>query len=156
MYQELIIYFGVAIFFIGMGLLTSKLLRPNRPNREKNTTYESGEEPIGSATVSFPIKYYVVALIFLLFEVEIIFLFPWALVFGDKSLNEATNNQWAWLALLEMFVFLAILGIGLAYAWRKGYLEWEKPSFKTTDYNSPVPQQLYDDFNKKIDDESAR
>lgn len=156
MYEELIIYIVAGIAFVGGGLLASQILRPNRPNEEKSTTYESGEDPLGNARASFPIKYYVIALIFLLFEVEIIFLFPWALVFGDKSLNEATNNQWGWLAFIEMTIFLFILIIGLAYAWRKGFLDWEKSELKVRDYKSPVPEKLYQEFNKKIKNGSTR
>jgi NADH-quinone oxidoreductase subunit A len=151
MYTEILIYIGVGLLFVAGGLFTSSILRPNRPNREKTTTYESGEDPTGNARVSFPTKYYVIALIFLLFEVEIIFLFPWALVFSDEALNEATNGQWGWIALTEMFIFLLILIAGLAYAWKKGFLDWEKPDIQPRTFKGPVPVDMYKEFNEKID-----
>lgn len=155
MYAEIIIYIVVGFLFVAGGLFTASLIRPSRPNEEKNTAYESGEDPVGDARVSFPIRYYIIALIFLLFEVEIIFLFPWALVFGDEALNEATNNQWGWLALAEMFLFLFVLAVGLAYAWNKGFLDWEKPQIPENTFKGPVPVKMYEDFNKNISDGTA-
>ena len=150
MYSEILIYIGAGLLFIAGGLFTSKLLRPHKPNREKNSVYESGEEPSGDARVSFPVRYYVIALLFLLFEVEIIFLFPWALVFSDPELINATGGRWGWLALIEMFIFLIVLIVGLAYAWKKGFLDWEKPAVISHEYKSPVPRELYEEFNNKI------
>ena len=89
--------------------------------------------------------------IFILFEVELVFLFPWATVFGDKHINEMTNGLWGWFALAEMFIFVGTLALGLAYAWVKGHLEWVRPKIQTSDYTSKVPTKLYEDLNKKYE-----
>ena len=131
------------------GLFTAWLIRPHRPNVEKLTTYESGEEPAGTAWGQFNVRFYVVALVFILFDVELVFLFPWATVFGQKELVEATGGLWGWFALTEMLVFIAILALGLAYVWAKGYLNWEKPESLEHTYKGLVPKELYEKINKK-------
>ncbi|MET3129682.1 NADH-quinone oxidoreductase subunit A [Arcicella rosea] len=138
-----------AIVFVAVILFLAKLIRPNRPNEEKLTTYESGEEPDGNANVRFNIRFYVIALIFILFDVELIFLFPWATVFGNKRLIAETDGLWGWFSLVEMFVFVGVLLIGLAYAWIKGHLDWVRPEVKTTEYESKIPTSLYDKINQK-------
>lgn len=138
----LIFIFG-ALSFAVIGLFAAKLLRPNRPNYEKLTTYESGEDTVGSAWGQFNIRFYVVALIFLLFEVEILYLFPWGVIFGDKELIEATDWAWARFALVEMFIFIIVLALGLVYAWRKGFLDWVRPVNKQSDYRSKIPSEAY-------------
>jgi NADH-quinone oxidoreductase subunit A len=107
----------LAIIFVAGGLITSALLRPKNPNVFKLASYECGEDTIGGAWVKFNIRYYVVALIFILFDVEILFLFPWALVF----------KQMGWFAIAEMFSFLGILLVGSIYGWAKGDLDWARP-----------------------------
>lgn len=138
----LIFIFG-ALTFVVVGLTAAKLIRPNRPNYEKLTTYESGEDTIGSAWGQFNMKFYIVALIFLLFEVEILYLFPWGVIFGDKELIESTDWAWAHFALIEMFIFIIVLALGLVYAWRKGFLDWVKPVQKISDYQSKIPSEAY-------------
>ena len=148
-FGTLLIFILGALVFAVVGLTASKLLRPSRPNFEKLTTYESGEDTVGSAWGQFNVKFYIVALIFLLFEVEIIYLFPWAIIFGDKELIESTNWSWAWFAITEMFIFIFILALGLAYAWRKGYLDWVKPQPVGTAYKSKIPNSAYEkDFSR--------
>ncbi|WP_044203078.1 NADH-quinone oxidoreductase subunit A [Flammeovirga sp. OC4] len=141
----------VGVIFVLGGLIASSLLRPNRPGHEKLTTYESGEDPVGSAWGGFNIRFYIIALIFLLFEVEILFLFPWATVFGDAEKIEQTNGVWGWFALVEIFLFVGILIVGLAYVWKKGFLDWVKPT--TTESSSQIAKDfdknLYDQFNKQ-------
>ncbi|GAA4831436.1 NADH-quinone oxidoreductase subunit A [Algivirga pacifica] len=132
--------------FVLMTFTVSRLLRPDRPNEEKVTTYESGEDPIGSAWGRFNIRFYVIALVFLLFEVEIAFLFPWATVFGQEKLIEETNGLWGWFALAEVFIFVLILILGLAYVWKKGFLDWVKPEQKQSDYQSKIPASAYKKF----------
>lgn len=149
-FGEILIFLIGGLIFVMGGLITAWIVRPHRPNEEKLSTYESGEQPLGSAWVRFNIRFYIVALLFVLFEVEIIFLFPWATVFGQKELIDQTNGLWGWFSLIEMVIFIGILALGLAYAWVKGYLDWPKPEGKTmTDYKSPVPKTLYDQINKK-------
>jgi len=144
----LLFLIGGAIFVM-IGLLTSRLIRPDRPNPEKLATYESGEEPIGNAWVQFNPRFYVVALIFIIFDVELAFLFPWATVFGRRELIEATGGAWGWFALTEMFIFIGILVLGLAYAWAKGHLDWIKPQPVVPKSRSKIPPAMYEQFNSR-------
>jgi NADH-quinone oxidoreductase subunit A len=151
--------FGTILLFIIGGFVFvllsvgfAMLVRPNRPNVEKLTTYECGEDPSTSAWGKFNVRFYIVALIFLLFEVELVFLFPWATVFGQKELVDATGGLWGWFALGEMTVFVLILALGLVFAWAKGYLEWERPVVEATRMDSKVPNKLYDVVSKKVKD----
>ena len=108
------IFVAVAIGFLVVNLLVWKIIRPSRFSEEKLTTYECGENPTGSAWIQFNIRFYVFALIFIVFDVEAVFLLPWAVVF----------RQLGPLAFVEGLVFIAILVVALAYVWRKGDLEW--------------------------------
>ncbi len=136
--------------FVLLSIGFSMLVRPNRPNIEKLSTYECGEDPSTSAWGKFNVRFYIVALIFLLFEVELVFLFPWATVFGQKDLVEATGGLWGWFAMGEMIVFVLILALGLVFAWAKGYLEWERPEVKVVQTHSKVPEDLYAAVSKKV------
>jgi NADH-quinone oxidoreductase subunit A len=113
----ILLYFIIGFVFVGIGILTAAVLRPSHPNPIKNSTYECGEEPMGGAWIKFNIRFYVLALIFLLFDVEVVFLLPWAVVY----------KQLGWFAFIEMIVFVVILLAGLAYVWAKGDLSWERP-----------------------------
>jgi NADH-quinone oxidoreductase subunit A len=145
-----ILLFIVAAFaFIAVVLFVARLLRPSRPNIEKNSTYESGEEPVGNANVQFNIRFYVVALVFVLFDVELVFLFPWATVFGQARLIEATGGRWGWFALTEVVLFVVVLALGLAYVWAKGYLDWVKPQPKLPAVETKVPDDLYKQVNER-------
>ena len=117
-FGRVLIFMIIGALFVAIGLLVAWLLRPNRPYPSKLTTYECGESPLGDTRVRFNIRFYVVALIFFIFDVEVVFLFPWATVY--KNLG--------WFAFVEMLVFLAILLVGYAYVWRKGDLDWDKPT----------------------------
>ena len=148
--------FGVVLLFIvgGIGflittLLVGKILRPSKPNKEKQTTYESGEEPSGSAWGQFNVRFYVVALIFLLFEAELVFLFPWATVFGKEELVNETNGLWARFSMVETFIFIGILAIGLAYVWAKGMLEWVRPKPQSSDYKAKIPSEAYARYERE-------
>lgn len=148
-FGEVLLYLIAGALFVLVMLLVSRIIRPDRPNPEKLSTYESGEEPITSAWTQFNIRFYVVALIFLLFEVELVFLFPWATIFADAELIKQTDGAWGWLTLIEMLIFIGILALGLAYAWVNGHLDWVKPDPKVTDYKSPVPKSMYDNLNER-------
>ena len=148
-YLGIFIFIAVGVVFVAGGLFTAMLVRPNRPNEQKNTTYESGEDPIGNSWSNFNIRFYLVALIFIIFEAEIIFLFPWATVFADKEIITQTNGLWGWYSLAEVFIFIAILALGLAYVWKKGYLDWDRPEVKVAKQDSKVPEDLYQNINKK-------
>lgn len=146
---DVLVFAGVGLVFIVATLLVSKILRPARPNVEKNASYESGEEALGSSWPSLNPKFYVLALVFILFEVEIIVMFLWAPVFMDARLMAETNNQWAWATLVEIFIFVLILAVGLAYAWRNGHLDWVTPTPPKSSFKSVVPKALYDKVNER-------
>lgn len=148
-FSEILLFIIGGILFVVVALITSRLIRPNRPNPEKLSSYESGEDPVSAPWTQFNIRFYIIALVFLLFEVEIIFLFPWSVVFADKELNDHTHGTWGWLALLEMVAFILILALGLAYAWVNGHLDWIKPDPQPTQFQSKVPPALYDQINEK-------
>ncbi len=97
-----------------LALITNKLLSPASGEGERELTYESGMEPLGGAWIQFNIRYYMFALVFVIFDVETVFLYPWAVAFNRLGL----------LAFIEALIFIAILVVALAYAWRKGALEW--------------------------------
>ncbi|WP_268122442.1 NADH-quinone oxidoreductase subunit A [Roseivirga pacifica] len=145
-FSTILLFIIGAIVFVTVGLFAARIIRPSKPNYEKLTTYESGEDTIGNAWGQFNMRFYVVALIFLLFEVEIIYLFPWSVVFGDKNLVEGTDGAWGWFAITEMFVFIVVLALGLAYAWVKGYLDWVRPQQKQTDFKSKIPASAYNKY----------
>lgn len=148
--------FGIILLFIIASILLvalvlgiSKILRANKPGAEKNEVYESGELTKGDAQISFNIRFYIVAIIFVLFDVELVLLFPWSTVFGDSKIVAELGKEWLVFAGIEMLVFIGILALGLLYVWRKGLLDWVLTSSKPEEYKSPVPKQLYDDLNKK-------
>lgn len=105
-----------AIIFVVISVFMAKLIRPARPSKEKLLTYECGEEAIGTPWVRFNIRFYVVALIFIIFDVEMVMILPWALVYRELALS----------GLFIGLIFLIYLGIGMAYEWVKGDLEWER------------------------------
>lgn len=127
-FGRVFIFLIVGALFVAIGLVVAWLLRPHRPYPSKLTTYECGESPIGDTRIRFNIRFYVVALIFIIFDVEVVFLFPWALVYASLG----------WFAFVEMVVFLAILLVAYAYVWRKGDLEWDKPSPRIPRYERGV------------------
>jgi NADH-quinone oxidoreductase subunit A len=116
-FARILVFFIIGAIFVAGGLVMAWLVRPDRGYAGKLTSYECGEEPVGSSWVKFNIRFYVVALIFLIFDVEVIFLFPWAVVFQKLGSY----------AVFEMLVFLAILMVGYAYVWVKGDLDWDRP-----------------------------
>ena len=111
-----IVIFAVLAAVVGLApLIVGKLLRPHRPYRAKLLPYESGSPLFMDARVQFPMRYYIIAMLFVIFDIEIVFMFPWAVVFKKLGL----------LGLIEMGVFIAILVVGFWYAWKKGALEWD-------------------------------
>ena len=105
---------GVGVVFVLGGFFASRLLAPRWPSAVKDQPYECGELPVGVAWTQFNVGYYIFALLFLVFDVEVLFLFPWAVVLKEVGM----------LALVEGGLFLLILIFGLVFAWRKGYLVW--------------------------------
>ena len=120
-FANVLVFTVLALGFVGVNLLIGKLLRPSNPQIRKLSTYECGEPAMGSAWVNFNIRFYIVALIFIIFEVEIAFVFPVAAVF--RRWLESGQGIFA---LVELFIFVGILFLGLIYAWTKGDLEWVK------------------------------
>ena len=114
-------YWGIVITLLlsavvaGGFLLLASVLGPKRPSPAKAEPFECGEKPFGLPLGRFPIKFYLVAMLFVLFDVELVFLFPWAVVV----------RQLGWFGFLEMAVFLGIVLLGFVYAWKKGALEWQ-------------------------------
>ncbi len=148
-YQIVLLFALGGVAGVALPLLLGSFIRPKNPNPEKNATYESGEQATGNAWGKFNIRFYIIAIIFVLFEAEMVFLFPWAIVFGDETLIAETNGLWGKFAFAEMSIFIIILALGLAYVWAKGFLEWEKPKVGASDYKSAVPENLYDKINEK-------
>jgi len=164
-YLALFVGFGVAFVFVN--LLVGFFVRPSNPHSEKGEIYECGEPAIGSSYIQFDLRFYIVALLFIIFDVEVAFFFPWATVFGKSehlaemaSSNQAVhagqltdnaknlftelgvrdlsnvvaNNEaiatasktLAWITLVDIGIFFAVLMLGFAYVWRRGDLDWVK------------------------------
>jgi len=104
----------VSLGFVAVAIVSAWLVRPKRPSKLKQSTYECGEKPVGSGWVQYNVRFYLFALAFVVFDVEAIFLFAWAVVFKDLGI----------FGLIEMAVFIFILLFGLIWAWRKGALKW--------------------------------
>ncbi len=137
-----------SLAFLVVTLFIGYILRPNRPNIEKNELYECGENAVGEAWAQINIRFYIVALIFILFDIEIVFIFPWVLIYNSEELQAATQGMWSWIALAEMLVFIFILTLGLVYAWNKGYLNWEKPKVTIPGTNTKIPKEAYGKYLK--------
>lgn len=147
-YIALLTFLLTGIGFIFITFLVSKLLRPNNPDPHKLSIYECGEEATGGGQIQFNSRFFAIALLFVLFEVEILFLFPWAIVFSDTTLVKTQGNSLPLVALIEMLIFVGILVLGLAYAWINGHLDWVKPVTKATEIDYSIPMEVYDTFNK--------
>lgn len=114
-YLPIIIFMVLGALFGVGSLVVGWIVRPSRPYRAKLLPYESGAPLFMDARVQFPMRYYIIAMLFVIFDIEVVFLFPWAVVFKKLGL----------LGLVEMGVFLAILIVGYWYAWKKGALDWD-------------------------------
>lgn len=120
-YIPLLIQFGIALV-LAMGMvLASTLLGKHRYTRAKFTPYECGMTPVGDSRERFSVKFYLVAMLFILFDVEAVFLYPWAIIFKDLKI----------FGFVEMMVYIAILLVGLWYVWKKGVLDWAERPFGT-------------------------
>jgi len=113
-FAAIAVFLVLGVGFVLFNFLLSNLIRPKNPNPIKQSTYECGETPVGPAWIQFNVRFYIFCLIFVIFDVEIVFLFPWALVFQSLGL----------FAFVEMVIFVGILMFGLLYAWKKGLLRW--------------------------------
>jgi NADH-quinone oxidoreductase subunit A len=130
--MQLVDYLGVLMFmvagalFVGVSMMASSLVRPSKYTKEKYIPYECGEDPVGSSRVQFNIRFYVFALAFIVFDVEAVFLFPWAVVYQSLGL----------FAFVEGLIFIGILVLGLAYLWAKGDLEWVRTEDRAAHHSS--------------------
>lgn len=115
LYIPIFVLFGIALFFAILLPVLSVSLGPRKPNLRKQTAYESGITPIGPAQRRLPVKFYLIAVLFILFDIEVIFLLPWAV----------TLRELGFFGLAEVLVFVAILVVGYVWIWKKGALEWE-------------------------------
>lgn len=114
-YIPIFLIIGASMFFGVIAVNASWLFGPQRPNREKMTTYESGVEPVRTARERFSVKYYIVAMLFIVFDLEVVFMYPWAVQFKSLGL----------VAFVEMLIFIAILFVGYIYILKKGALKWD-------------------------------
>ncbi|RXZ83433.1 NADH-quinone oxidoreductase subunit A [Paenibacillaceae bacterium] len=113
-YVIVTIFILLGILLPVVALTAGRILRPHKPNEEKRTTYESGNVPVGEGQVRFNVRYYLFALMFVIFDVETVFLYPWAVAYQQLGL----------FVLVEMLIFVAMLLVGLLYAWKKKVLKW--------------------------------
>ncbi|WP_428937070.1 NADH-quinone oxidoreductase subunit A [Fontivita pretiosa] len=126
--------FGAA--FVLVNMLIGALARPQVPNPEKLTVYECGEPSIGTSWVQFDLRFYIVALVYLIFDVEVALFYPWAVAWGDAAALASELGMSAFhlrlVALVDMLFFFGVLLVGFAYLWRFGYLDWVRSAATTS------------------------
>ncbi|OYD43815.1 NADH-quinone oxidoreductase subunit A [Sphingobacterium cellulitidis] len=147
-YGKILLMAIIGIVLVSATMFLARILSPKNPNPIKLSTYECGEETTGTSWVQFNPRFYVIALVFLLFDVELIFIFPWATVFGNAEIN-AIDPRWGWFTLIEMAIFLAVLIVGLIYVWRSGDISWIKPKHQKPVVMVGIPASAYDQLNAK-------
>ncbi len=111
----ILLFIGVGLLLGMLTLLVSYFVQPRYPEPEKLSTYECGAEPFSDARMPFPVRYYIFAMLFVIFDIEVIFLYPWAVVFTKIGV----------IGLVEMLIFIGLFVVAYVYAWRKGALEWD-------------------------------
>jgi NADH-quinone oxidoreductase subunit A len=133
---SILLFVAFGAVFVFVNLAAGSLLRPHLPNPQKLAAYECGEPTIGSSWVQFDLRFYIVALIFLIFDVEVALFYPWAVVYGDAAAVAAGGRDGAFAlretALVEMLIFFGILVVGYAYLWKFGYLDWVRSAATTS------------------------
>lgn len=146
-FANVLIFFIFGALFVILNLFLSRVIRPNKPSPEKASTYECGEVPLGGSWIQFNLRFYVIALIFLIFEVEVIFMFPWAVVLKPIGIY----------ALFEMLVFMAILLVGYVYVWRKKDLSWVLvPGVRMEEPAAREPRAPLSDVETSVLDRTGR
>src|SRR5512146_2413652 len=123
-YLPLLIHFLIAGALATVMVLLSWIIGYRRPTRAKLSPYECGMTPIGDARERFSVKFYLVAMLFILFDVEAVFLYPWAVILKDLSAKPPNGPGQGVFAISEMFVYIAIVLVGFFYIWKKGVLDW--------------------------------
>lgn len=129
-FATVLVFLVIGVAFALFTLFLSKVMAPFRPDAEKQSIYECGERPVGSPWIKFNIRFYVVALIFVVFDVEIVLLYPWATIYKQMGL----------VSFVYLLIFLVSLLEALVYVWKKGDLEWVRPEVRRHDVDAPVPQ----------------
>ncbi len=114
-YFPILLFIVIALAFGVVTLVISYFVQPKYPEAEKLTTYECGSEPFSDARMPFPVRYYIFAMLFVIFDIEVIFLYPWAVVFDQIGI----------IGLVEMIIFIGLFVVAYVYAWKKGALEWD-------------------------------
>lgn len=147
-YGKILLMAIVGMLLVCATIFLAFVLSPKNPNPVKLSTYECGEESVGTSWIQFNPRFYVIALIFLLFDVELIFIFPWATVFGNADFI-AADARWGWFTLVEMAIFIGILIVGLIYVWKSGDISWIKPQHKTPSVSVNIPSSAYDKLNQQ-------
>ncbi len=137
----ILVFAVIGLVFVLANLLLGKLVRPNKPSQQKGDIYECGEETVGNTWIQFDLRFYVVALLFVIFDVEMAFLFPWGVVFGDASRVAQSASEYstaaknlAVLAFVEFIIFFGILLVGYAYLWKRGDLAWVRSTKNTVPF----------------------
>jgi NADH-quinone oxidoreductase subunit A len=137
---SILLFSAIGALFVLVNLSAGALLRPKLANAEKAAIYECGEPTIGSSWVQFDLRFYIVGLLFLVFDVEVALLYPWAIAWGDAvnlaAQSGITPMRFHLAALVDLLFFFGILMVGFAYLWRFGYLDWVR-SAATTSLASP-------------------
>jgi len=114
-YLPILLFIGIAVMMSSIAVISSLVISNQKPNSEKNSTYECGFEAFGDSRHKFDVRFYLVAILFIIFDLEVVFLFPWAVSLGEIGT----------LGYFSMMIFLGILTVGFLYEWKKGALEWE-------------------------------
>src|ERR1700753_1384487 len=130
-YLPILIFIGLATVLGGVLVMVALVIAPSNPDPEKLSAYECGFPAFGDARMKFDVRFYLVAILFIIFDLEVAFLFPWAVAFGKLG----ATGFWS------MMVFLAVLTVGFAYEWKKGALAWDLAPHPPGDRWSPLPQR---------------
>jgi NADH-quinone oxidoreductase subunit A len=125
-YYPLLIYAVVVFLFAAGSVAATQLFpfKPRKPTKIKQMPYESGMDPVGSARLQFDVKFYLIAILFLVFDVELLFLYPWAVIAFNDGGDQTWRQAFGWIVFLEILVFIATLVIAYVYAWKKGVFQW--------------------------------
>ena len=130
------IFIAFGAGFVLVNMIVGRLVRPQLPNPEKQTVYECGEPTIGSSWVQFDLRFYIVALVYLIFDVEVALFYPWAVAYGSAPRLAAelgtTTQALRGVAIVDMLFFFGVLLVGFAYLWRFGYLDWVRSAATTS------------------------
>jgi NADH-quinone oxidoreductase subunit A len=129
--QSITLFALVGVIFVFANLTIGSLVRPSLPNASKSASYECGEVPFGTSWVQFDLRFYIIALIYLVFDVEVALFYPWAVAYGANAANRPV-------AVVDMLFFFGVLLVGYAYLWKFGYLDWVRSAATTSLKKQPA------------------